>query len=132
MRSKAQIRTRGARRTVRIRRAEHRPAPGEGVRVLVERQLPPGISREQAAIDLWLRDAAPSPALGSWYGHDPRRWPQFRRRYRLELMKRPEVLRLLDDLRRRTPVTLLHGARDDVHNCAVVLRECLDRKGERP
>ncbi|MGH8722594.1 MAG: DUF488 domain-containing protein [Burkholderiales bacterium] len=130
MRRNARLGTRGARRPLRIKRADRQPAPKDGVRVLVDRQLPRGLSREQAAIDLWLRDAAPSQALRSWYGHDRRRWPQFRRRYRAELMNRPEVLQLLDDLRRRTPVTLLFGALDDTHNCAVVLRECLDNRGD--
>jgi uncharacterized protein YeaO (DUF488 family) len=132
MRRKAQIGSRGARRPVRIKRADHRPAPDDGIRVLVGRQLPRGLSREEAAIDLWLRDAAPSQALRSWYGHDPRRWEPFRRRYRAELLKRPQILQLLDDLRRRTTVTLLFGALDDAHNCAVVLRECLDNQGDRP
>ncbi|MEO8718005.1 MAG: DUF488 family protein [Burkholderiales bacterium] len=115
-----------------IKRADHRPSPEDGIRVLVDRHLPQGLTREQAAIDLWLRDAAPSQVLGNWYGYDLRRWPQFRRRYRQELLNRPEILQLLDDLRRRTPVTLLFGAVDDVHNCAVVLRECLDTQGDQP
>lgn len=132
MKRNARIGSRGARRPVHIKRADHRPAPEDGIRVLVERQMPKGLGREQAAIDLWLRDAAPSPALRSWYGHDPRRWPQFRLRYRAELLQRPDVLKLLDDLRRRTPVTLLFAAPGDRHNCAVVLRECLDKQGDRP
>jgi len=130
VRRNARIGGRGARRPVRIKRADHRPAPEDGIRVLVERRLPQGMSREQAAIDLWLRDAAPSAALRNWYGHDPRRWPQFRLRYRTELLQRPEVLQMLDDLRRRTPVTLLYGVPGDAHNCAVVLRECLYNKGD--
>ncbi|MGH8709522.1 MAG: DUF488 domain-containing protein [Burkholderiales bacterium] len=123
---------RGARRPVRVKRADHRPAPEDGVRVLVDRQLPPGLTREQAAIDLWLREAAPSPALGSWYGENPRRWTQFRRRYRAELLGRPDILQLLDDLRRRTPVTLLFAALDEARNCALVVRECLDNQGDQP
>lgn len=130
MKRNARIGSRGARRPVRIKRADHRPGPEDGIRVLVERQLPQGLSRAQAAIDLWLRDAAPSPALRSWYGHDPRRWPQFRLRYRAELLQRAGVLQLLDDLRRRTPVTLLFGAPEDARNSAVVLRECLDKQGD--
>lgn len=130
MRRTARLGSRGARRAVRVKRADQRPAPEDGIRVLVDRQLPRGLSREQAAIDLWLRDAAPSQALRSWYGHDLCRWPQFRRRYRAELMHRPQVLQLLEDLRRRTPVTLLCGALDDTHNPALVLRECLDDRGD--
>jgi len=132
VRRNARIGSRGARRPVRIKRADHRPAPEDGIRVLVERQLPRGLSRAQAAIDLWLRDAAPSEALRRWYDHDLRRWDEFRRRYKAELRHRPEILHLLDDLRRRTPVTLLFGAPEDAHNSAVVLRECLDNQGDRP
>lgn len=128
--TKARIGNRGAPRPVRIKRADRRPAPEDGIRVLVDRQLPPGVNREHAAIDLWLRDAAPSAALGSWYRQDPRRWAQFRRRYRAELLGRPQILQLLDDLRRRSPVTLLFGARDEAHNCALVVRECLDNQGD--
>lgn len=123
---------RGARRPVHVKRADHRAAPEDGVRVFVDRQLPPGLTREQAAIDLWLRDAAPSPALGSWYGDDARRWTQFRRRYRAELRRRPDILQLLDDLRRRTAVTLLFATPDETRNCALVVRECLDNQGDQP
>jgi uncharacterized protein YeaO (DUF488 family) len=80
--------------------------------------------------DLWLKEAAPSGALRRWYGHDPRRWSAFRRKYRAELARRPEILKLLDDLRRRAPLTLLFGARDELRNNAVVLRELLNHPGE--
>lgn len=130
MTRKAPIGRRGARRPVAIKRVDHRPTPEDGIRVLIDRQLPQGLTREQAAVDLWLRDAAPSQVLGRWYGYDLRRWKQFRRRYRQELLNRPEILQLLDDLRRRTPVTLLFAAVDAAHNCAVVLCECLDNQGD--
>jgi uncharacterized protein YeaO (DUF488 family) len=84
------------------------------------------LSRAGLAADLWLKDVAPSPALRRWFGHDARRWKGFRRRYRAELARRPEALRVLKDLRRRGPVTLLYAARDEAHNNAVVLRETLD------
>ena len=96
------------------------------MRVLVDGLWPRGLSREAAGADLWLREAAPSPALRRWYGHDPRRWKRFREKYRAELEGRVDVLRLLDDLRRRTPVTLLFGAADTERNNAAVLREILE------
>jgi uncharacterized protein YeaO (DUF488 family) len=104
--------------------------PADGIRVLVERRWPRGACRQGAAIDLWLREAAPSPALSLWYRHDPRRWTRFRHRYWAELSRRPRLVRLLEDLRRRTAVTLVFGAQDDSRNHADVLREFIDRKGD--
>jgi len=118
------------RRPIKLKRVYDQPSAEDGLRVLVDRLWPRGLSRGEASADLWLKDAAPSSALRAWYGHDPRRWPAFRRRFRAELAQRPEILHLFDDLRRRTPVTLLFGARDEARNNAVVLREVLDNPGD--
>ena len=99
------------------------------MRVLVDRLWPRGLSKEQLAIDFWLKDAAPSDALRRWYGHEPRRWKSFAAKYRAELTRRTDPLRLLDELRRRGRVTLLYGARDTAHNHAIVLREVLEERG---
>ena len=85
------------------------------------------VSKEQVGVDLWLKEAAPSEALRRWYGQDPRRWESFAHRYRAELEQRADLLRLLDELRRTCPVTLVYGVRDRSLNNAVVLREVLDR-----
>ncbi len=127
----------GARRPVRVKRVYEPPDPRDGTRVLIDRLWPRGISSDEAAADLWLKDAAPSDALRRWFGHDPVRWASFRRKYRAELAERAEILRLLDELRRRGPVTLLFGARDTEHNNAVVLSEVLNgnppgAEGARP
>lgn len=114
------------RRRVRLKRVYEAPSASDGMRVLVDGLWPRGLSKEDVAADLWLREVAPSPALRRWFDHDARRWRQFSRRYRGELERRPEVLELLDDLRRRSPVTLIYGARDVAHNHAIVLREVLD------
>lgn len=114
------------RRPVRIKRAYERASAADGTRVLVDRLWPRGLSKQQVSADLWLRDVAPSAELRRWFGHDVRRWREFGRRYRRELERRPEVLELLDDLRRRAPVTLIFGARDEAHNHALILREILD------
>ena len=114
------------RRAVRIKRAYEKASREDGLRVLVDRLWPRGLSRAHAGADLWLKELAPSPALRRWFGHDARRWNGFRRRYRAELARRPEALRLLRDLRRRGPLTLLYAARDEVHNNAVVLRDTLE------
>ena len=120
------------RRRVKLKRIYEKPTPDDGLRVLVDSLWPRGMSRRSACADLWLKEAAPSSALRRWFGHEPRRWQAFRRRYRAELARRPEIIRLLDDLRRRTHITLLFGARDEARNNAVVLRDLLDKPGETP
>jgi len=122
----------GARRPVRVKRVYEPPDPSDGMRVLVDRLWPRGITRDQAAADLWLKDAAPSDALRRWYGHAPDRWESFRRKYRAELAGRAEIVRLLDELRRRGPLTLLYGARDTERNNAVVLGKVLDEDRPAP
>ncbi|HYD55952.1 MAG TPA: DUF488 family protein [Burkholderiales bacterium] len=117
---------RAKRRPVLLKRAREAPSDSDGMRVLVDRLWPRGLSKEAVKADLWLRDVAPSDALRRWYSHDVRRWTLFRRKYRSELARRPEVLDLLNDLRRQAPVTLLFGARDAEHCHATVLREVLD------
>lgn len=96
--------------------------------MLVDRLWPRGLTKEQLAVDFWLKDAAPSNALRRWYGHEPRRWESFAAKYRAELAQRTDLLRLLDELRRRGRVTLLYGARDTTRNNAVVLREVLEER----
>lgn len=126
--ARKRVRTRGKRCTVRLKRAYERPAADDGMRVLVDRLWPRGLSKEQLTVDFWLKDAAPSDMLRRWYGHDPRRWESFAAKYRTELAQRTNLLRLLDELRRRGRVTLLYGARDTARNNAVVLREVLEER----
>lgn len=109
-----------------LKRVYDAPAPDDGLRVLVDRLWPRGLSREKAAVDIWLKDVAPSPELRRWFGHDPAKWPEFRRRYRAELRERGNDV---ETLRRRGDegqVTLLYGARDEAHNQAVVLKEFIE------
>jgi uncharacterized protein YeaO (DUF488 family) len=120
------------RKAIKLKRVYDAPRPDDGVRVLVDRLWPRGLSRRAACADLWLKEAAPSSSLRRWYGHDPRRWKAFRRKYRAELAQRPEILSLLSDLRRRAPLTLLFGAHDAARNNAVVLRDVLENPGETP
>ncbi len=119
------VQTRGS---VGLKRAYDEAGPGDGYRVLVDRLWPRGVKRENLRLDAWLKDLAPSPELRRWFGHDPARWEEFRRRYREELSS-PERRRMLAELAerlRRGPVTLVYGARDEKHNGAVVLREVLE------
>lgn len=127
-RTAARVRSRGARCTVGLKRAYEAPSANDGMRVLVDRLWPRGLTKGQLAVDFWLKDAAPSDALRRWYGHQPGRWKSFAEKYRAELEQRADLLRLLDELRRRGRVTLLYGARDTARNNAVVLREVLEER----
>ena len=111
----------------RLKRAYDPPAPVDGTRILVERLWPRGLSKERARIDLWLKDVAPSAALRTWYGHDPAKFEEFRRRYAQELLASPakEALAELRELVRNGPVTLIFAARDVDHSGAAVLLDVL-------
>lgn len=111
--------------TVRLKRAYDDPSPEDGTRVLVDRLWPRGVSKANAAIDYWAKEIAPSPELRQWFGHDPDRWQEFRRRYRREIGMHADELDRLRNLVRTGTVTLVFGARDEEHNDAVVLREVL-------
>jgi uncharacterized protein YeaO (DUF488 family) len=113
--------------SVRIKRIYESPDPSDGFRVLVDRLWPRGISKERAALDLWMKEIAPSAELRRWFGHDPERWTEFQVRYRAELKKHePDLAELRAKMRKGT-VTLLFGARDVEHNEAVVLQKLLSR-----
>ena len=108
---------------VRLKRAYEPSGPDDGMRILVDRLWPRGVRKADAAIDLWLKELAPSTALRKWFGHDPARWQSFRERYAEELRQCPEALAQLRELARKGPVTLVYSAHDEAHNDAVVLRE---------
>lgn len=104
------------------------PDQSDGLRVLVDRCWPRGVSKDVARIDEWLRDLAPSDELRRWFGHDPARWDGFRSRSRRELESHVEEVAHLVDLCRKGRVTLVYGAKDEKHNNAVVLREVLESR----
>lgn len=114
-----------------IKRAYDPPAKADGVRILVDRVWPRGIRKDEAQIIAWLKDVAPSTGLRKWFGHDPERWPEFRKRYRTELKENPEAVRELRNAIGKGPATLVYGAKDTEHNQAVVLQELLTRKAAR-
>ena len=113
---------------VRIKRIYEAPARTDGLRVLVDRVWPRGITKKAAALDLWVKEVAPSTELRKWFNHDPQRWMDFRLRYRRELRKHRKELEELRAQAAKRRVTLLFGARDTEHNQAVVLREALQLK----
>lgn len=120
---------------VEVKRAYEKPTPSDGVRVLVERLWPRGISKQGAALDAWLKELAPSHALRRWYHARPAQWPLFRKKYLAELHQ-PQASRALEELyemagRSRT-LTLVYGSRDQQHNCAVILKELLEGMRKPP
>jgi uncharacterized protein YeaO (DUF488 family) len=110
---------------VKLKRAYERPAEEDGVRILVDRLWPRGLKKTDAAIDEWAKDIAPTTTLRKWFGHDPARWEEFRRRYVEELHEHPQEVARLRALARKSRITLVYSARDELHNDAVVLRGVL-------
>ena len=110
---------------IRLKRAYDAASKDDGLRVLVERLWPRGVSKRKAKIDLWLKDLAPSTALRKWYGHDPDRWPQFRKRYVAELKDKGDLLSLLKHVAEQRTVTFVFAASDVERNSAVVLKDLL-------
>jgi uncharacterized protein YeaO (DUF488 family) len=111
---------------IRLKRAYEKPDPDDGLRILVERLWPRGLSKDRAAVDVWVKDLAPSPDLRRWYHHDPARWAEFRARYRAELRQKKDAV---EELRQRCEgqtVTFIYAARDEQHNSALVLRDHLE------
>ena len=114
----------------KVKRVFEPASPEDGVRVLVDRLWPRGMSKTQTKTHLWLRDAAPSDVLRKWFAHDPKKWEAFRRKYRAELKTNPEPLRILKRLEReRGVVTLVFAASDAAHSNAVALVEVLKHRG---
>jgi uncharacterized protein YeaO (DUF488 family) len=101
----------------------------DGWRVLVDRLWPRGMKKEAVKIDLWMKEVAPSDVLRKWFAHEPKKWPEFQKKYRTELKQTKELLAELKDMEKKHgTLTLLFGAKDEEHNQAVVLAEELNRK----
>lgn len=119
---------------VALKRVYEEPARGDGTRILVDRLWPRGLSKEQAKIDAWLRDLAPSDALRKWYHAQPQNWAAFRKRYLKELTRpaAEAALQKLYKLARRGTVTLLYASKNEERNNAVVLKELLEGMRKPP
>jgi len=115
---------------LKLKRVYEEPSKEDGFRILVERLWPRGLSKGRAAVDLWLKDVAPSPELRKWFGHDPARWEQFRQRYWSELGQKKDLIDILKQKSEEGAVTLVYAARDEKHNSAVALKMFLEL-GER-
>ena len=110
---------------VRLKRAYEAAEAADGTRILVDRLWPRGVSKQEAALDDWRKDIAPSTELRQWFGHEPSRWADFQRRYKAELRGHAAALERLRGIAAKGALTLVYGARDEVHNDAVVLHDVL-------
>jgi uncharacterized protein YeaO (DUF488 family) len=110
---------------IKLKRAYEKPAMDDGARILVERLWPRGLSKLQAKVDLWLKDVAPSAELRKWFGHDPDKWDEFRRRYQKELRDKVDLITLLKSKAKGGTITLIYAARDEERNGALVLKRFL-------
>ena len=116
---------------LKLKRAYDTASRSDGHRILVDRIWPRGVAREALRIADWVKDAAPSAGLRKWFGHEPARWPEFKRRYFQELDRHPEALMPLVEKSRTGTVTLVFAAKDAEHNNAVALKEYLERRTPR-
>lgn len=111
---------------IKIKRVYEKSSMEDGFRILVDRLWPRGISRENAKIDLWLKDIAPSNELRKWFGHDPEKWMDFKRKYFEELISNPEPLKLLSEKAGSKNITLLYSTKEERFNNAVALKEFIE------
>lgn len=113
-------------KTISLKRVYKQPVAEDGFRILVDRLWPRGLSREKAAVDLWLKEIAPSAGLRKWFNHEQNKWEEFRQKYRGELEESQEAIGQLMKIAKERQITLVYGARDEEHNDAVVLLEFLN------
>jgi uncharacterized protein YeaO (DUF488 family) len=112
---------------IRIKRVYEQPDKDDGVRILVDRLWPRGLTKEKARVDLWLKEIAPSTELRKWFDHDLKKWKSFRRRYETEIRHNDDLIKMLKQKAREGTVTLIYGARDEKHNEALVLKQFLEK-----
>ena len=112
---------------IKIKRAYEQSHKDDGLRILVDRLWPRGLTKEKASVDLWLKEIAPSTELRKWFAHDPDKWKSFRGRYETELSHNQDLIKVLKQKAREGTITLIYGARDEKHNEALVLKHFLER-----
>jgi len=116
---------------LRVKRVYETPEKSDGFRLLVDRVWPRGLSKEKADLDAWTKEVAPSKELRKWFGHDPKRWTEFKKRYFEELKGKKELTDRILEKAQNQQVTLLYGAKDENYNNAVALKAYLEQKDER-
>lgn len=114
---------------IQVKRVYEEPAKEDGFRILVDRLWPRGLTKERAHVDLWMKEIAPTDALRKWFGHEPEKWPEFEKRYRMELGNKKELFAEIKRWEKeKGTVTLLFGRRDEKQNQAVILADILKGK----
>jgi uncharacterized protein YeaO (DUF488 family) len=108
---------------IKIKRIYNAPAPDDGIRILVDRLWPRGLTKEKAKVDLWLKEIAPSNELRKWYAHDPKKWAEFRKKYFKELDVKKELANQIIQKTREGDITLLYSSKEEKINNAVALKE---------
>ncbi|MDA8098891.1 MAG: DUF488 domain-containing protein [Nitrospiraceae bacterium] len=113
---------------IRIKRVYDPPSPDDGMRILIDRLWPRGLSKAAAHIDAWIRDAAPSTELRMWFHHDPARWPEFRKRFTAELREHEEAVEAIVEAARKGTVTFVYSSKEEEHNNAAALKEFIEAR----
>lgn len=116
---------------IKIKRVYEHPEKDDGMRILVDRLWPRGLTKKKASVDLWLKDIAPSTELRKWFGHDPDKWKRFRARYQTEIRNNHDLIKALKQKATEGTITLIYGARDQKHNEALVLKQFLEKNKQR-
>jgi uncharacterized protein YeaO (DUF488 family) len=116
---------------VKIKRVYDEASPDDGSRILIDRLWPRGIKKDEAKIDEWIKDIAPSNELRKWFAHDPSKWQEFRKRYMEELKDQSNLVEILINRAKRGNITLIFSARDTEYNNAVVLSELISKRERR-
>ena len=111
---------------IQLKRVYEKPEDSDGIRILVERLWPRGLSKEKAKIDLWLKEAAPSTELRKWFGHDPEKWGEFKKRYYVELQDNKLVIKDTLEQHKET-ITFVYASKEETYNNAVALKEYVDK-----
>jgi len=112
---------------IKIKRVYEKPSKEDGLRILVDRLWPRGLTKQKAAIDLWLKEIAPTTELRKWFAHDPKKWIEFRKKYLQELKENKEQVSIIKEHLKQGPVTLVYAARNEEYNEAQVLEELINR-----
>jgi uncharacterized protein YeaO (DUF488 family) len=112
---------------IKIKRVYEHPKQEDGMRILVDRLWPRGLTKKKASVDLWLKDIAPSTELRKWFAHDPDKWKRFRGRYQTEIRNNHDLIEVLKQKAGEGTITLIYGARDQKHNEALVLKQFLEK-----
>jgi uncharacterized protein YeaO (DUF488 family) len=116
---------------IKIKRVYDAPSSGDGKRILIDRLWPRGVKKNDARIDAWMKDVAPSDGLRKWFGHDPEKWGEFKARFFAELKNRKDLVDQLAGMARKGRVTLVYGSKEERFNNAVALKEYLETRMKR-